>query len=935
MSRQGRVQLASFALLAVLSLWPAAARPGLVKSLLGGEDIPNQAALPLRFVFPQIGNGDGFRTALVLYNTGANASVRVEFFNSAGNPLSLNLSGLGNGSSFNIQLSKGEAFSTETSGEGAIQAGYALVFAPAGVDGTAVFTLAAPQEGSNLFEAGVPATSTTRNFSIYFDSRGNRRTGLALVNARAINGEATVHATLRLYTTGFQMLAQRTVNLTPGAHLAEFVDRLFEEAARREGSLTVTTDLPVAAVTLRQNLATVPGPTLTAFPVIPARADDPAGSQDPAERIFFFPQVGDGRVGDIVFRTTLILVNTGPSDTARVEFFNSDGSPLALPLGNLGTNSVFDIQLGQGASFSAQTTGTGGLQVGYAQVTTGARVGGSAVFTRSTPGGLILYEAGVAAATPLNAFTLVADLRGFRDTGLALVSPSQSGAATQGVSATMRLYDENFQLLQQTPLTLPPGHHQAEFVTQAFNNARQVLNGQLGSVTIQTDEPLAALTLRQTDRPIIDFPDEIPTLTTFPVILGRADSSTNADVSILKTGPATPISGGSQVTYSVFISNGGPDVAQNINVTDPLPPGTQFVSAGGAGWSCQNAFGTVTCSRSQLDVQAAPVILIDLIAPSQPQTVVNTARVTTVSADPDPGNNSSSSATTVVPPQIDMSVSIQGDSDASAGAGPIAYTVTVRNESLVDATGVTMTSNFITCTAQGIQPSQCQNLGAPLLEVTNVTLLDGGLGRACQHGLDTVTCNLATVRQRTNVRIMITLDFDNSVLGRSILHTANVVATNPDPLLTNNTRGFITDVVPNEPRVDLSVSTIATPNPALPGAELTYILNVFQAGPGVATAVRLRDTLSPQVSFVRATISPSDSRCSNLPRSCSFSEGVVTCDLATMCVGNRETVRVVVSVPQSSAGSSLLNRTTVSSAAGDVETNPSNNTSNVATPVSN
>ncbi len=934
MSFQRRVQLTSFALLALFSLWPVS----LTKSSPAQDGVRGpraQAALPLRFVFPQIGNGDGFRTALVLYNTGPNAAVRVEFFNSAGNALSLNLSGLGNGSSFNLQLSKGETFSTETSGEGGLQAGYALVFAPAGVDGTAIFTLAAAQAGSNLFEAGVPATSTTRSFSIYFDSRGNRRTGLALVNPRAVNAEATVHATLRLYSTGFQMLAQRVIELAPGTHLPQFVDQLFPEAAQREGSLTVSTDLPVAAVTLRQNLADDPGPTLTAFPVIPARADDPAGSQDPAERTFFFPQVGDGRVGDIVFQTTLILVNTGPSATAHVEFFRSDGTPLALPLGNLGTNSVFDIQLGQGASFSAQTTGTAGLQVGYAQVTAGARVGGSAVFTRSTPGGLILYEAGVAAATPLNSFTLVADLRGFRDTGLALVSPSQSGAATQGVSATMRLYDENFQLLQQMPLTLAPGRHQAEFVTQAFNNARQLLGDQLGSVTIQTDAPLAALTLRQTDRPIIDFPDEIPTLTTFPVILGRADAATNTDVSILKTGPGTPLPGGSPVTYSLLVSNRGPDVAQNVNVTDPLPPGTQFVSAGGSGWSCQNVFGTVTCSRSQLDVQAAPVILLDLITPSQPQTLVNTASVTSVSADPDPGNNASSSAINLVPPQIDMSVSIQGETGTASGAGPIDYTVTVRNESLVDASGVNLTSNFITCTEQGIQPSQCQDLGAPLLEVLNVTLLDGGPGRSCQHGLDTVTCNLATVRQRTSVRVMVTLDFDNSVLGRSILYTANVAAANPDPLLTNNTRGFITDVVPDQPRVDLSVSTIATPNPALPGAELTYILTVFQAGPGVATSVRLRDTLSPQVSFVRATIPASDSRCSNLPRSCSFSEGVVTCDLATMCVGNRETVQVVVSVPQSSAGGSLLNRTTVSSAAGDVETNPSNNTSNVATPVSN
>ncbi len=916
-------------------------------SVMGFERTSEQAALPLRFVFPQIGNGSGFRTSLVLYNIGAPAPVRIELFNSAGTPLTLSLSGLGTGSSFNLQLSKGEAFSAETSGQGGLQVGYALIFAPPGVDGTAVFTLAGAQAGSNLFEAGVPATTPTRSFSIYADSRGNRKTGLALVNPRASNGEATAHANLRLYSTGFQLLGQRTVDLGPGTHLPVFVDQLFDVAGGREGSLTVDADLPLAAVTLRQNLAQDPGPTLTAFPVIPARADDPAANQAPVERAFYIPQIGDGRVGDIVFQTTLILVNTGASANARVEFFNSDGSPLTLQLGSLGTGSAFTIPLGPGASFSAQTPGLATLRAGYARVISSARVGGSAVFTRSTPAGLILYEAGVAAATPLNAFSLVADDRGFRDTGLALVRPTATGGApSQAASGALRLYNQDFQLLGEVPLRLDPGQHQAEFVSQSFGAVSGQLDSQLGSVTVESDVALAPLTLRQTDRPMVDFPDEIPTLTTFPVIKGRADAAANTDLSVLTIGPSTPASGGLPISYSIFVSNAGPDPARNVTVTDILPAGTQFVATAGSLWSCQFASGIVTCTLPQLGVQNAPTLLIDILAPSQPQTVTNRVTVASGTLDPDPANNTASASTNVVLAATDLAVTIVNDANtltASAPAsylpsvtnGPINYTVAVTNNGPADASGVTLSSNYIVCTQQGVPASQCQDLAVPLLEVANVAILDGGSGRSCQRSLANVTCNLATVRSGTSARVVVTLDFDNTLLGRSILNSANVTASNTDPTPGNNSRTLLLDVIPNQPEVDLRVTTGTSANPATPGGTLTYTLSVLQAGPGVATNVRLQDTLPAQTGFIQARVLTSSARCTNSQRSCGRSGNVVTCNLGTMCPGNTESVQIVVGVAQSAGGTILNNQATVSSTVGEVEQTPANNTSNNSTPVSN
>ena len=145
--------------------------------------------------------------------------------------------------------------------------------------------------------------------------------------------------------------------------------------------MTVESDAPVAAVTLRQNddpAVSFPQevPTLATFPVVPGRADDPASSaQGGMHSTFFFPQVGDGTVASIRLQTSLIFVNAGAGTDLLLEFFDSLGDPLPLDLGDLGTESSFDLNLGSGEALSVLTAGTGSLQVGYARVTTSPAVG--------------------------------------------------------------------------------------------------------------------------------------------------------------------------------------------------------------------------------------------------------------------------------------------------------------------------------------------------------------------------------------------------------------------------------------------------------------------------------------------------------------------------------------------------------------------------------
>lgn len=252
-----------------------------------------------------------------------------------------------------------------------------------------------------------------------------------------------------------------------------------------------------------------------------------------AQNTFYFPQVADARAGALVFRTTLIFVNTGNDATVTVSFFDSSGSPMSIELVGLGNQTVFEFLLPPGGSVSHRTPGTAeGFRVGYAVVETGPGVGGTAVFSRiDGDTGVVLSEAGVPASTTLDRFSFFVDSLGSRDTGLALVNPSQEPATLR-----MRLYDKSFQLiasgdpiqanlpLATTDVPLGPATHGARFVFEIFSDAAAQAGEMEGIVTVESDRAITAVTLRSND-PASPFPEGVPTLTTFPVVPGAADAS--------------------------------------------------------------------------------------------------------------------------------------------------------------------------------------------------------------------------------------------------------------------------------------------------------------------------------------------------------------------------------------------------------------------------
>lgn len=55
--------------------------------------------------------------------------------------------------------------------------------------------------------------------------------------------------------------------------------------------------------------------------------------------------------------------------------------------------------------------------------------------------------------------------------------------------------------------------------------------------------------------------------------------NTSADLAITKTGTPSEVAGGDNITYTIQVQNCGPSPGVNVSVSDPIPPGTTFVSA--------------------------------------------------------------------------------------------------------------------------------------------------------------------------------------------------------------------------------------------------------------------------------------------------------------------------------------------------------------------
>ena len=130
----------------------------------------------------------------------------------------------------------------------------------------------------------------------------------------------------------------------------------------------------------------------------------------------------------------------------------------------------------------------------------------------------------------------------------------------------------------------------------------------------------------------------------------------SADMTVTKSGAPAAVATGQNITYTVTVTNNGPDAAAGAQLSDATPAGTTFQSVTApTGWTCSTpaigGTGAIGCSKASFAAGSPAVFTIAVMVnwcAGNGTIIGSTATVSSVTADPIPGNNSAAATTTVI-----------------------------------------------------------------------------------------------------------------------------------------------------------------------------------------------------------------------------------------------------------------------------------------------
>ncbi len=121
----------------------------------------------------------------------------------------------------------------------------------------------------------------------------------------------------------------------------------------------------------------------------------------------------------------------------------------------------------------------------------------------------------------------------------------------------------------------------------------------------------------------------------------------SADLSVGLLDSPDPVKVGQPLTYSLTLSNAGPDPAAAVEVEHRLPAGVTFVSARTTQGSCARSGNSLLCSLGRVTKGAVPRITV-VVTPTVAGVLNTEATVSADEQDPVPGNNRATAQTTVL-----------------------------------------------------------------------------------------------------------------------------------------------------------------------------------------------------------------------------------------------------------------------------------------------
>ena len=377
---------------------------------------------------------------------------------------------------------------------------------------------------------------------------------------------------------------------------------------------------------------------------------------------------------------------------------------------------------------------------------------------------------------------------------------------------------------------------------------------------------------------------------------------------------------GDVLEYAIGGTNSGQDAAASVIVTDQVPAGTDFVPGslvqtvgGGSGARTDGADGDAaeyTASAGQVAFRVgagATGTAGGRIGPGESYQVRYRARVSPGTATGTPivnragvsflaetlnfpiNNQTNETRLSVSAPDLEIAKAFAG---TALPGQLVTYTLTVSNVGESPSRGEVLVTDPMPPTISFNPPS--------------------GAGWACTQTPDfEVSCTrsdpLAPGASYPPITISGTV---LSVPVNGLINTSTVAGGN-DGNTSNNTSSA---AVPGVPFSTLALDKQVTPDTAVPGDRVTYLLTVSNRGGfGPATGVQLSDPLPSGLTLVSAEALDQGS--------CT---GAVTCSLGSLAIGDTARVRVIASVNAGATPGDRVNTATVSANEPDLE--PADNT---------
>ena len=393
----------------------------------------------------------------------------------------------------------------------------------------------------------------------------------------------------------------------------------------------------------------------------------------------------------------------------------------------------------------------------------------------------------------------------------------------------------------------------------------------------------------------------------FDALDGRTETSTSqetitpvaaaADLAIVKTLDTPTLVAGQPATFTIGVTNNGPQTATGVTVTDAVPAALRNPVATPSSGSCTLS-AEIRCSLADLPSGASASITVTAtVSPSSDpgSALTNVASVAGTLTDPNLANNSALASGTIGT-VADVAVTKSSTPAVPMAGQNATYTITTRNNGPSDARDVTLTDPL-----------------DPRTPFVSATTAQG----SCLVVNGRLDCTLGTLAPGAVVVTTVVVRIPagaNAVLQ----NTASAASSTSDSDTSNNVAvtGFRPDVV-----ADLALQKTASVPRVAAGEFVDFTLSASNSGPSDATNVSLDDTL-PTGYVVTAVTAPAGA-------TCTFAGAEVRCGWEALAAGAEGDVIVRARVLDAAPDGVLTNTASIAAPAQDPGTSNNSDSADV------